>query len=67
MNLKKFTEKVLSNPVQRSCYKCEVDACYSSRHDAWFCGHCKEWLEENCGDSECGYCVDRPHVEEILN
>ena len=38
------------------CYKCEGQASYNERHDAYFCKPCDEWLEGAC-NSDCD-CYD---------
>ena len=33
---------------------------YSDQYDCYYCKSCNKWLETECGDKECQYCVDRP-------
>lgn len=32
---------------------------YDEGVDCYFCGVCNKWLESQCTDANCGYCVDR--------
>lgn len=33
---------------------------YSEEHDSYFCAKCNEWLENDCKDTKCEYCKNRP-------
>jgi hypothetical protein len=33
---------------------------YSESYDSYYCGICKEWLEQECDDVECYFCMTRP-------
>jgi len=47
--------------MNRRCDKCQEKRLYDERYDAWYCLTCDEWLEKECGDSNCFFCAMRPH------
>jgi hypothetical protein len=38
------------------------DIVYSDRWDAWHCLQCAKWLEKQCSDEACSFCVGRPET-----
>ena len=42
------------------CDKCLMLLDYNERWDAYYCSKCNEWVEKQCSDAECYYCVGRP-------
>ena len=42
------------------CYLCGATASYSKEHDALYCPVCNMWLEDDCGEEDCEFCVGRP-------
>ena len=47
--------------------KCNGELIRDSKHDAYYCTGCGEWVEAVCGDSDCGFCKDRPDKPIILD
>lgn len=45
--------------MKRRKHECGSCVEYSDRHDALYCPKCDEWLEKQCNDSECQFCVGR--------
>jgi len=45
-----------------ACKSCEPKgfAIYNEQYDAYHCTKCKIWIEKQCGDTRCGFCVNRP-------
>lgn len=41
-------------------HDCKDHEQYSHKHDGYFCPVCDIWLESQCNDPECDYCVGRP-------
>ena len=41
------------------CDKCGEEETIFESVDTWACLKCDEWKEEKCGDTACGYCMDR--------
>ena len=31
-----------------------------TKHDSLYCTGCGEWVEDVCGDKDCGFCKGRP-------
>jgi len=44
----------------RKCPYCKSIQFYFIKYDAYFCKKCNKWLESNCKDPKCKFCVDRP-------
>lgn len=42
------------------CEKCKDEREYIENFDAYACRSCNSWLESQCGDSTCEFCVGRP-------
>lgn len=45
---------------------CGEYASYNERHDCHFCKACNIWMEANCGDKDCFYCLNRPEFPYSL-
>ncbi len=43
-----------------NCKICKSKLSYNERYDVRFCPKCNIWLEDNCGDTDCFYCANRP-------
>lgn len=43
------------------CDKCFEPTEYSEAYDSYFCPHCNIWQEDECDDTGCEFCSDRPH------
>jgi hypothetical protein len=46
---------------QPKCHNCNEIGKYSELFDAYFCKKCGIWLEKNCGDPKCLFCLNRPN------
>lgn len=57
-----MTEENLDSFEQddRKCPSCESIQFYSIKYDAYFCKKCNKWLENNCKDPKCNFCLERP-------
>jgi hypothetical protein len=55
-------EYVIRNhkPVCCHCEEHNWPTHYNKKHDAHYCPDCNIWLESQCIDPECEYCVGRP-------
>jgi len=42
------------------CHYCEHELSYSKEHDAKYCRICDIWVEIECGDPDCNFCIGRP-------
>lgn len=49
----------LSKGFDVRCRHCGRIVSYSQRYDAFFCMPCNSWLEEQCTDPACEFCVGR--------
>lgn len=49
----------LSEDFDVRCRHCGRRVSYSQRYDAFFCMPCNAWLEEQCTDPACEFCVGR--------
>lgn len=38
---------------------------YDPKHDAAFDPRTGKWLERQCGDPRCQFCVNRPHRKKL--
>lgn len=48
------------------CARCGSPGVYYDIHDAYACERCNEWLEPQCGNEGCGFCVERPaHPSQV--
>lgn len=51
------------------CKACEEKGlkslAYSSDYDAYFCRICDTWLERQCSDEDCDFCVGRPETPSM--
>lgn len=52
-------------PCQRCYEKGFTFTKYSERYDAYYCGICGEWIEPQCKDPKCSYCVNRPKKGKV--
>lgn len=39
---------------------CDHERKLCTKHDAFFCPKCDEWLERKCSDENCEFCQNRP-------
>lgn len=44
------------------CPNCGDKKIRNEDYDAYFCSQCDIWLENTCGDPDCGYCTERPET-----
>ena len=42
------------------CIVCKDEREYIEKHDAYACKTCNSWLENQCEDGTCEFCVGRP-------
>jgi len=35
---------------------------YFEKYDSYFCPKCNRWLDEQCSDPNCEFCVNRPDI-----
>lgn len=44
------------------CKNCQSkdNAVRNDQYDAYHCTKCKVWIEKQCSDADCGFCVNRP-------
>lgn len=49
------------------CKKCNAEASYSEKYDAYYCKSCNEWTEDICTDRDCEYCKNRPNRPKDVN
>lgn len=49
------------------CTKCDNYLIYFGQYDSYFCAYCNDWKEENCGDTDCMFCKNRPDFPLKLN
>ena len=54
------TQRLEGSILERPCAACSSRTVYHDTYDAAFCPKCNRWLESQCGDPKCGYCVRRP-------
>lgn len=47
-------------PLKLLCPTCGKPKDYFERYDAYGCISCGVWLESQCKDPNCEYCVGRP-------
>lgn len=45
----------------KDCCKHDKNKLYDTETDAYVCGTCGQYLEEDCGDPSCQFCVKRRH------
>lgn len=43
-----------------SCSTCDTEAVRDEKYDAFYCPACMVWLESQCPDLDCGFCLERP-------
>ncbi len=51
-------------PMRRPICRCGEVGQRSEEHDAYYCPRSGAWLEDQCGDPDCCYCVERPSASE---
>jgi hypothetical protein len=39
---------------------CQAPKNYSEEHDCYYCQPCNIWVEDQCDDPTCEYCINRP-------
>lgn len=42
------------------CKKCNQKTLYNEKYDADYCDKCDEWIDKECNDLMCSYCISRP-------
>ena len=41
---------------------CGHEEIYNAEYDAHYCGICNIWVDVQCEDPQCCYCIDRPET-----
>ena len=49
------------------CKNCQSkdNAVRDDQYDAYHCTKCKVWIEKQCSDTDCGFCVNRPEKPNV--
>lgn len=42
------------------CESCNLSTSLDVGYDSYICSLCNKWIEKQCSDDECEYCVGRP-------
>jgi hypothetical protein len=50
-----------------SGHNCEETKKYSEEYDAYYCYYCNNWLEDQCDDLTCEFCIKRPLTPKEKN